>query len=346
LISPAIRAQVGGSSTYSFLNVTSSARVAAMGGTFISVKDNDLNLALQNPSLLNPSMSKFIAFSGVNYLDGIKFGDVAYAHDFEKLGVFDAYIHYANYGTFKQTNEIGDVTGSFKAADYSFGFGWGHQLNPLFSVGANLKGIYSDYFIEHSFGIAGDIGVTFLDTIPSFLRYLTFSLVAKNIGSQLTTYIPDIRETLPIEVQFGTSLRLGHAPIRITPTFRHLEKWDITYIDPNDASTVDLITGETQVTTYNFWQKLGRHLNLGGEIFLSKYFDLEVSYNWQRGRELSIDSKQGGVGLSYGFGLKVSKFSIYYGRATYSLAGASNHFSVSVNLGEIIKKKAPRETTE
>src|SRR3954470_17747626 len=92
LIPFCLEAQVGGSATYAFLNVPAAARVAAMGGTFISVKDNDLNLALQNPALLNPSMSKFIALSGVTYFDGVKFGDVAFAKDFSKLGMFDAYI--------------------------------------------------------------------------------------------------------------------------------------------------------------------------------------------------------------------------------------------------------------
>src|SRR5215212_1891985 len=107
LLPLSIKAQVGGSAIYSFLNVPAAARVAAMGGTFISVKDNDLNLALQNPALLNPSMSKFIALSGVTYVSDIKFGDAAFAKDFGKTGMFDAYIHYASYGTFKETNITG-----------------------------------------------------------------------------------------------------------------------------------------------------------------------------------------------------------------------------------------------
>src|SRR5947207_13284398 len=88
-----LKAQEGGSTTYSFLNVPASARVAAMGGTFLSVKDNDLNVGLQNPALLNPSMSKWIAFSGVTYIADIKFGDVAFAKDFGKLGMFEALMH-------------------------------------------------------------------------------------------------------------------------------------------------------------------------------------------------------------------------------------------------------------
>jgi hypothetical protein len=36
-------AQLGGNSIYSFINLSTSARIAALGGTFISVSDNDPN---------------------------------------------------------------------------------------------------------------------------------------------------------------------------------------------------------------------------------------------------------------------------------------------------------------
>jgi hypothetical protein len=43
------------------------------------------------------------------------------------------------------------------------------------------------------------------------------------------------------------------------------------------------------------------------------------------------------VGFSYGFGIKISKFHLSYGRATYHLAGASNHFSISTNFSSFYK---------
>jgi hypothetical protein len=337
-----IHAQEGGSAIYSFLNVPASARVAAMGGTFISYKDDDLNVALQNPALLNPSMSKWIALNGVTYFDGIKFGDVAFAKDFGKLGMFDTYIHYASYGDFKETNVTGEIIGSFKAADYAFGFGWSRQMNKFFSVGANLKGIYSDYYIMNSFGIAGDFGAAFHDST----RKWTASILAKNAGRQITTYTDGIREPLPVEVQAGVSKGFAHMPIRINLNMRHLEKWDITYVDPADDAEVDLVTGESEIKDYKFFDKLLRHLVIGAEINITKHFLISASYNLQRHSELMVDTRKRTVGLSYGFGLKVNKFIISYGRASYHLAGASNHFSVSANLGQFIHKKTTREITE
>src|SRR5690554_7780094 len=46
----------GGSNTYEFLNLSSSARVAAMGGNQIAVKDDDIFLGIDNPALLNKQM--------------------------------------------------------------------------------------------------------------------------------------------------------------------------------------------------------------------------------------------------------------------------------------------------
>ena len=65
---------------------------------------------------------------------------------------------------------------------------------------------------------------------------------------------------------------------------------------------------------------------------------LRFGYNYKRRQEMKIDTKTAMAGFSWGFGLKISKFHISYGRATYHLAGASNHFSISTNLNELNKK--------
>lgn len=47
VIPSALSAQIGGNSTYQFLNLSSAARIGAMGGKLVPVKDDDLNLVLQ-----------------------------------------------------------------------------------------------------------------------------------------------------------------------------------------------------------------------------------------------------------------------------------------------------------
>jgi hypothetical protein len=327
-------AQIGGDAVYSFLDVSSSARIAALGGTFISVKDNDLNSALQNPALLNSSMEKQLAFSGVSYYDKVKFGDAAYAFKVKKYGTFSTAMHYANYGEFMETDATGEQLGTFRAADYAFSIGYSHQLNQRISIGANLKTIYSDYYIVNSFGVAADIGATYIDTAHG----LTVSIVGRNIGAQIDPYTENNSEPLPIEVIAAASKRLKHVPFRINLTARHLEKFDITYVDPNDPDNYDPITGEQTVDEVSIGEKIMRHFIVGGELLLSDNFHLRLAYNFERRQEMMVDTRKRTVGFSWGFGLRISKFHISYGRATYHLDGGSNHFSITTNLSEFYKK--------
>ncbi len=329
-------AQVGGSSVYSFLNIPASARVAAMGGTFISVKDNDLSMAFQAPSLLNPEMDKSLSLSGVSYVDGVHFGDAIYAMDAQKLGTFMAGIHYANYGKFTETNSYGDKEGTFKAADYALVFGWGYALNQKFTLGANLKGIYSDMYVYNAFGLGVDVSATFHDTATQW----TVTMEARNVGMQLKNYTKSNNEPLPAEILVGVSKRLAHTPLRFSLTYRHLEQYDLKYEDPYSLGDVDPLTGEPVQKNISFFDNLSRHFIIGSEILLSKNFHVRVAYNFQRRKELLLEARPATTGFSFGVGLKVSKFIISYGRGNYHVGGAANHISISTNLSAFNKKVA------
>ncbi|MBE0640666.1 MAG: hypothetical protein IH599_01440, partial [Bacteroidales bacterium] len=62
-----VGAQTGGNSTFAFLNLVNSARVGAMGGNFLAIKDNDPTLAVYNPSLISPGIHNHLALSFVDY---------------------------------------------------------------------------------------------------------------------------------------------------------------------------------------------------------------------------------------------------------------------------------------
>ncbi|MFM2206286.1 MAG: hypothetical protein RL213_261 [Bacteroidota bacterium] len=326
--------QVGGGSPYAFLEVPASARIAALGGTYITVQDHDINAALQAPSLLNASMDKSIAFSMTSLFDGVRFGDATFVTDRKKLGTFSASMHYGSYGDFKLTNEYGDVEGSFKAADYCLGFGWGYRYNPRFSVGAALKTVYNDYYLYNSFSLAADLSATYLDTANNF----TATIVARNAGFQLDPFVDGVREDLPVEVLAGFSKRLAHTPLRFNVTYRHLERFELRYTDPYDLTDLDPLTGEAQVREISFGNNLLRHFIISSELLLSRNFHLRAAYNFQRRQELVVDTRPSTVGFSLGFGLRISKFVLSYGRAKYHLAGASNFFSVTMNLADFAGK--------
>jgi hypothetical protein len=328
--------QDGGSSVYSFLEIPASARVAAMGGTYITVKDNDINCALQAPSLLNSSMSNSLSFSGVSYMDGIKFGDAIYVHDVKNWGTYMASMHYAAYGQFLETNEYGDIIGTFHSSDYAFTIGGGYQFNQLFSFGANIKAIYSDYYIYNSFGLATDLSATLNDTN----KRITATFLIRNVGAQLDSYTATGTEALPAEAIIGFSKRLQKAPLRFNIIYRHMEKFDLSYVDPLNVGDADPLTGEPTIKEYGFWNKLSRHFILGTEILLSKNFHIRGAYNFQRRQELKVDTRPGLTGFSLGVGLKISKFIIGWGLGEYHVAGAANHFSITTNLSEFGKKSS------
>ena len=69
-----LSAQIGGSEIFEFLELPGSARVTALAGSAIAVLDDDINLSLGNPALINASMDKQIAFNHSFHLAGSNHG--------------------------------------------------------------------------------------------------------------------------------------------------------------------------------------------------------------------------------------------------------------------------------
>ena len=72
--------------TYTFLNTTNSARVAALGGVPLPIYDSDIQLSAFNPSLINSEMNNSMSLSYVDYFTDINFGTIQYGRTFEKIG--------------------------------------------------------------------------------------------------------------------------------------------------------------------------------------------------------------------------------------------------------------------
>ena len=88
--------------TYSFLDATSSARVAALGNTDLSIYDSDIQLGIYNPSLINSDMHNGIALSYVNYYADINHAMAQYGRTFEKLGSFVGTVQFHSYGKMRE----------------------------------------------------------------------------------------------------------------------------------------------------------------------------------------------------------------------------------------------------
>ncbi|MCK4639193.1 MAG: hypothetical protein KAT33_07210, partial [Bacteroidales bacterium] len=149
-------------------------------------------------------------------------------------------------------------------------------------------------------------------------------------------------EPLPFELQLGLSKRLKHLPFRYSILITHLEKWDLTYEDPNNPSEgTDPITGEPNKKNgfEEFGDKLMRHIVIGGEFLITKNFSVRLGYNYQRRQELKVDSKLSTVGFSWGLGLRISKFHFSYSRSAYHLVGSPNYITITSCLSDFVSKK-------
>ena len=319
--------QIGGNGTYRFLDLTNSAKVAALGGTQIAFTDNDLDLTFYNPSLLSDSMRNQLSINYVSYIAGIGVGYATFSPNIRGKNAFALGIHYVNYGTFEGASETGQLTGTFRAAEYSFNLFYSRTLTPQLRVGINLKPIFSSLESYHSFGLATDIGITY----ESKDKLSAASFVARNLGYQITSYYENgDHEKLPWDCQLGFSKRLAHAPLRFFATANHLNKWNISFIDrPNDVT-------QPNNQTEKFTSLLMRHLIFGVEILPEQHVTLRVGYSYQRQKELAVDSRPGLVGFSAGIGVKIAKFNLNYGIASYHLAATAHYFSLAVNLSQFV----------
>lgn len=344
LASIILQAKEAGEYTYDFLTLTSSARVAALGGEQISIYDNDLNLVLHNPSLLNGSMSNHIVFNYVPYIADIKYGYFSYARTLDKIGNLGVGIHYIDYGNFIAADSYGNKTGDFSAREYSVNFYYSRPVfDSLIQIGGTLKYINSYLETYRSWGLALDAGITYYSNNKLFVA----ALVMKNLGTQVTKYYDAAdRESLPFEIQLGLSQKLEHAPFRLSVTFRNLETPNLRYTtaaDKEKADEINKFTGETKKEdkVSDFTTNFLKHTIFGLEIIPSKYFTVDFGYNYRRRQEFKIeDDRPGFIGFSWGLNLYLKNITVSYGRARYHYAGVPNFISIGINLDGFKKTKA------
>jgi hypothetical protein len=337
VLSVAAQAQLGGTSTYQFITLQPNARIAAIGGTAISLVDNDMNLAVQNPSLLRKEMSNQITYNHVFLFEGIGSGFAGFTKHIDSVGTFTAGIQYINYGDFKRTTPNGEVIGSFTAGEYCANVGYGKKLTDELSVGGQVKFIYSSLAEYASFGLATDIGATYNNEKKLF----TVGAVLSNIGSQLKSYTQGNSEPLPFNARIAFSKKFQHNPFRFTVVANHLEKAGRLLYQNNQKPGLrrDLETGEIIPEQFNIGDKILAHITVGSEILLGKHFYLALAYNHYRRWEMRLEEIGGFAGFSWGFGLKVSKVQVAYGNTGYFVGHGTNHLSFIFNLNDFKKKK-------
>ena len=291
-----------GQNTYEFLRLNTSARAAALGGSFVSNND-DPDVIFYNPAGLNFLSGNPVSFSFVKHLEDINLASLSYSTNLKNIGRIGGAVQYINYGTFIAADEMGNKTGQYKAGEVAFIGGYSNILAPDFSYGANIKFIYSSIADRSSTAFAFDMGLHY--SIPSDMIEIGFAVL--NMGSQITSYY-STKEQLPLDIVIGVSKKLKHLPLNLSLDFHRLnEKKD------------------------NFSSKFNA-FSIGAEFELSKVLRLRFGYDNERRNELRIGTFAGMAGFNVGLGAVISNYHFDYGFSSLGLIGAMHRISISTNF--------------
>lgn len=328
LFSIPIFSQVGGERIFNFLNVTTSARQAALGGEVLTLYD-DINQPLWNPSTINKEIDNQASVSYVDFLADISYGSLSFAHLINRrFGTLHAGITYVDYGKFIAADENGVETGTFKARDLAFSIGYAYRIPKSdFYTGANLKFISSSIENFTSSGVALDFGLTYFDDLKPYI----FTVVVRNVGYQISAF-DEVKESLPLEIAVGASYKLENVPLQWHVTINNLQQWNVSVKNPSDSQTT--IGGDTSNADISFIGNAFRHIVVGAEFFPDKGFNLRLGYNFRRARELRLTESRTFAGFTAGFGLKMGKLKLNYAFTKFHPASNTNTFTLNINLSK------------
>ncbi len=326
-------AQIGGRTTFDFLNFNANARVAALGGENVSSSDWDPNMFLTNPANINAEQFQKVSVNYLPFQADIKKGDFSYVMPFRNFKGMGLGVQYINYGTFQERDDAGNDIGTFTANEYALTGGVAHQQGNI-SLGANLKLIGSHIQGYSAFAIATDIGANFKHPDNGFQAGLVF----KNVGFMLKNYAENQQKTTPFDLQLGWSYKLDHMPLRFSMTAYNLHRWDIQYLDPTRDVSFDS-EGEEVPNQKSFGQKLMRHFVFGGEFMLMEGFHLRAGYNFMRRQELKVEERRALAGFSFGGMIRLGWLEFSYSKVNYHISTGTNVITLTLDTSKLLKKK-------
>ncbi len=303
----------GRTHVYEFLALSTNPRSAALGNSFVAMK-NDPNTLFSNPAALMSIEKRDslqdglpLSFGMTKHVLDINEGYVSFAGKIPDVetGAFGVGLQYMSYGTFPGYDAVGQPTGDFTAGDFALTFGYAGTIpDRTFNYGVAIKYISSTLVSGgstenfSSSGIAADLGV-YYENEP---LQMTFGLSALNIGTQLSTYA-GIQEALPFNLQFGVSKKLERLPLTLHLAFRNITR---------------------DLEGRSFFYALN-DFSLGGEFNLSRVMRLRFGYENQKRRELKTSEGVGLAGFSFGFGFVFTNLNFDYSVSAMGPAFSDHH---------------------
>lgn len=314
-------AQFGGRNSYQFLNIPSSATQAGLGGVNVSLANHDVNFFFANPGLVTDSLAGFASAGYTFYTGDIGQAVFSYAHAFKGIGTISFGVQHLNYGELLGYDPSGVEIGTYQSGETALVVSKNHAVSA-FTLGVNLKGIFSSIAGFRSSALLLDIGGTFRHPEQD----VTIGLVIKNVGLVLSEYSESSDTKIPFDVQAGITFKPQHMPIRFSLTAYNLAYPGKAYDAPGDA--------EDDRGTLN---KIMQHVNFGAEVLLHKNAHLLLGYNVLKQTEFKTDNQ--GSGITAGAIIRIKTFDLSLSRSGYSVGNAAYSFTLAANLNKMILKK-------
>jgi long-subunit fatty acid transport protein len=289
---------------YNFLRLPVSAHAAALGGSGITLIEDDATLIFHNPSLINNISDRTLNLNFMTYMEGATTASSSFIRAAGERGTWGVMGQFMSYGTMKETNVSGQQTGEFSAKDIALGGSFAYSLSEKFTGGITAKFIASYIGQYNSLGACVDLGINYYNSQGE----LSVSAVARNLGGQLSAYEDDF-ERMPLDLQLGVTKRLLGSPLRLSASLVRLNDWE-----------------------YGF----GKHIVIGADLILSPQFYIAAGYNAMRASEMKIAEDDGssahGAGLSLGAGLQLERLKLHVAYAKYHVSASSLLINLSYAL--------------
>ena len=238
----------------------------------------------------------------MNYISDVNIGSAIYTKAFKEKGAWGVGASFFSYGKIPGYTEENQQTGDLSAKDINIQGFFSYDLSEKWRGGLSLKFLYSSMAEYNSFGMGVDAGLSYYDSEKNF----SFGFVLKNIGAQFKSYY-DERQKMPWDIQMGISKRMAHAPIRISLTAVHLNRWKFDYVDDSDKE----YDGDS------FAQALLKHFVVGVDWLPSDNFWVGVGYNPKRAMDMKLSGGNALSGFSAGAGIHVKMFDVSASLAKY-----------------------------
>ncbi len=289
---------------YNFLRLPVSAHAAALGGSGITLIEDDATLIFHNPSLINNISDRTLNLNFMTYMEGATTASASFIRAAGERGTWGITGQFMSYGTMKETNASGQQTGEFSAKDIALGGSFAYSLSEQFTGGITAKFIASYIGQYNSLGACVDLGINYYNSQSE----LSVSAVARNLGGQLSAYEDDF-ERMPLDLQLGVTKRLLGSPLRLSASLVRLNDWQYG---------------------------LGKHIVIGADLILSPQFYIAAGYNAMRASEMKIAEDDGssahGAGLSIGAGLQLERLKLHVAYAKYHVSTASLLVNLAYSL--------------